>query len=70
MIYYPAKMEDFMDWIQVLTIIGSVAGAVIYVHNDSKAYMSQIQEDRRQQTERTDKLYEMFVELLKQKNTP
>ena len=59
-----------MDWIQVLTIIGSVAGAVIYVHNDSKAYMSQIQEDRRQQTERTDKLYEMFVELLKQKNTP
>ena len=63
-----------MEWIQVtsiiISVVGSVVGSVVYIHKDSKAYLSQIQEDRRQQTYRTDKLYEMFIDLLKNKNAP
>jgi CRISPR/Cas system-associated protein Csm6 len=48
-----------MDWIQVITIIASVFGAAYYIHRD-------IREDMKIQTARTDRLYEMFIDLLKE----
>jgi hypothetical protein len=45
-----------MDWLQVLTIVGTLLGGMFYIHNDVK-----------QQSARTDKLYEMFIDLLKEK---
>jgi hypothetical protein len=45
-----------MEWMQVLTIIVTLLGGMFYIHSDVK-----------QQAARTDKLYEMFVDLLKEK---
>lgn len=47
-----------MDWIQTLTIISTVIGSAYYIHRDVK-------EDMKTQCARTDKLYEMFIDLLK-----
>ena len=49
-----------MDWIQTLSIIVTVLGSAYYLHRD-------IHEDIRIQSARTDKLYEMFIDLLKEK---
>jgi hypothetical protein len=48
-----------MDWLQTLTIIATVIGSAYYIHRD-------ITEDMKTQSARTDKLYEMFIDLLKQ----
>lgn len=62
-----------MEWTQVLTIVATLLGGVYYIHTDVR----EIRKDMQQQTERldaqalrTDKLYEMFIDLLKHKNTP
>jgi hypothetical protein len=48
-----------MDWIQTLTIIASVIGSAYYFAKD-------IREDLKVQCARTDRLYEMFIDLLKE----
>jgi hypothetical protein len=50
-----------MDWIQTLTIIGTVLATAYYIHRD-------IIEDMKTQSARTDKLYEMFIDLLRSQN--
>ena len=55
-----------MDWMQVLTIVGSLFGGMFYIHSDIK----DIKRDIQQQSARSDRLYEMFIDLLKNKNTP
>ncbi len=49
-----------MDWLQTLTIIASVLASAYYIHRD-------IHQDMRAQASRTDRLYEMFIDLLKNK---
>jgi hypothetical protein len=49
-----------MDWVQTLSIISTVLITAYYIHRD-------IKEDMKMQTSRTDKLYEMFIDLLKEK---
>ncbi len=49
-----------MDWTQAITIIITVIGAAYYIHRD-------IKENMKSQTARTDRLYEMFIDLLKEK---
>ena len=46
-----------MDWIQTLTFIATVVASNYYFHRD-------IKEDIKA-TARTDRLYEMFIDLLK-----
>ena len=48
-----------MDWIQTLSIIATVLVSAYYIHRD-------IREDMKTQTNRTDRLYEMFIDLLKE----
>lgn len=48
-----------MDWIQTGSIIVSMIATTYYVHRD-------IMQDIKTQSARTDKLYEMFVDLLKE----
>lgn len=48
-----------MDWIQTLSIIATVIGSAYFFARD-------IREDMKIQTQRTDKLYEMFIDLLKE----
>jgi hypothetical protein len=52
-----------MDWIQVLTIIVTLLGGIFYIYSDVR----EIRRDLQQQGARTDRLYEMFVDLLKEK---
>ena len=44
------------SWIQVFTIVATLIGGMFYIHSDVK-----------QHSARTDRLYEMFIELLKEK---
>jgi len=59
-----------MDWIQVVsvlgTVIGSVASAAAYLHVQIKNDMKEIRQALTTQGARTDKLYEMFVDLIKE----
>ena len=48
-----------MDWIQTLTIMATVLASAYYIHRD-------IREDMKTQSARTDRLYEMFIDLLKE----
>ena len=47
-----------MDWIQTLSIITTVLASAFYIHRE-------IQTDIKAQSARTDKLYEMFIDLIK-----
>jgi hypothetical protein len=46
------------SWIQTLSIIGTVIASAYYFAKD-------IREDMKTQTARTDRLYEMFIDLIK-----
>jgi hypothetical protein len=47
-----------MEWIQTISVIATVLTSAYFIHRD-------IMQDMKSQTARTDKLYEMFIELLK-----
>ena len=49
-----------MEWIHTLSVITTVVVSAYYIHRDIRADMST-------QSARTDKLYEMFIDLLKEK---
>lgn len=48
-----------MEWFQTLSIIGTVLATGYYIHRD-------IKEDMKAQTSRTDRLYEMYCDVLKE----
>lgn len=52
-----------MDWLQVMAIISTLLAGVAYIHADVK----EMRREAHQQGQRTDRLYEMFVDLLKDK---
>ena len=49
-----------MDWTQTLTIMATVISTAYYLHRE-------IQTDIRAANARTDKLYEMFIDLVKER---
>lgn len=48
-----------MDWIQTLSIMATVIASAYFIHRDVSA-------DLKSQSARTDKLYEMFIDLIKE----
>lgn len=54
-----------MDWIQTLSIIGTVLASAYFIHRDTKGDVSATREEIKAQSLRTDRLYEMFIDLLK-----
>lgn len=48
-----------MDWVQTFSVILTVIGSAYFIHRD-------IRDDMKTQSSRTDKLYEMFIDLLKE----
>lgn len=48
-----------MDWTQTISIIATVIGCAYYLQRD-------IHEDMKTQSARSDRLYEMFIDLLKE----
>lgn len=52
-----------MEWLQVFTIIATLVGGIFYIHADVR----EIRREMQQHGARVDKLYEMFVNLLKER---
>jgi hypothetical protein len=50
---------DFVDWIQVIFIVGTLGGMLFY-------FINKLDADIRLQMQRTDQLYQMFIDLLKE----
>lgn len=48
-----------MDWIQALSIIATVVATGYYIHRE-------VQADIKSANARTDRLYEMFIDLIKE----
>lgn len=48
-----------MEWLQTLSIIATVVASAYFIHRD-------IHSDMRAQAARTDRLYEMFIDLIKE----
>lgn len=46
-----------MDWIHTMSIIATVVASAYYIHRDINA-------DMKSKNARTDKLYEMFIDLI------
>jgi len=55
-----------MDWVQTLSIMATVIGSAYYIHRESLADIKCAREEIRAQGLRTDKLYEMFIDLIKE----
>ncbi len=54
-----------MDWLQFFILVGSILGAGTYMHSEFKEWKKEIREDIKIQSARTDRLYEMFIDLVK-----
>lgn len=48
-----------MDWVQTLSIMATIVASAYYIHRE-------VQNDMRTQSARTDRLYEMFIDLIKE----
>lgn len=54
-----------MEMVHILSILAPLFVALAYIQKDIRDFKNQIREDMNRQSERTDKLYGMFIELLK-----
>jgi len=54
-------------WIQFGSVILTILGTTYYIHRDIKEDHREFKEQLRAQTSRTDTLYQMFVDLLKER---
>lgn len=54
-----------MDWIQALSVMATVIASAYYIHREIQMDIRAIRDDIKSQGARTDKLYEMFIELRK-----
>lgn len=59
-----------MDWVQTLSIIGTVLASGYYIHREIQIDIRCIREEIKAQSGRTDRLYEMFIDLLKERRNP
>ena len=59
--------EKIMDWTQALTVIASVLASAYYIHREIMSDIKSVREEIKSQSARTDRLYEMFIDLLKEK---
>jgi hypothetical protein len=51
--------DGIMEWLHTLSVIATVVASAYFIHRD-------IHSDMRAQSARTDKLYEMFIDLIKE----
>lgn len=55
-----------MDWIQTLSILATIVASAYYISREVQSDICAIREEIRSQAARTDKLYEMFIDLIKE----
>lgn len=56
-----------MDWMQWISLLGSLGAFAYWIHQETNKKIDEIRQDVKQQSARTDRLYEMFVDLLKER---
>ena len=56
-----------MDWIQFIAIFGSVIGSFVFLFREMKQIENRLDIKTEVQAARSDRLYEMFIDLLKEK---
>lgn len=54
-----------MDYIQFLTLLGTMLAGFGFMYKEFKGFEKDIREDLRVQSNRSDQLYTMFIDLLK-----
>jgi hypothetical protein len=54
-----------MEWIQVFTIIISLAGFMYWIRSDLKEDINRVDQDCRAANQRIDQLYQIIVDMLK-----
>ncbi len=54
-----------LETLQFLILISAIVCSIVYIHKDIRAYVSELKNDIDTQAKRNDRLYEMFVDLLK-----
>jgi len=67
MVEYGQAQRGFMEWLHALTIIVSLGGMMYWFKMDLQKHIDRIDQDAKGQAERIDRLYQMFVDLLKAK---
>jgi len=55
-----------MDWIQALSIIATVLATAYYIHREIQMDIRSTRDEIKAQSLRTDRLYEMFIDLIKE----
>jgi|HubBroStandDraft_2_1064218.scaffolds.fasta_scaffold444251_1 hypothetical protein len=55
-----------MDWIQTLSIMATVVASAYYIHREIQMDMMSTRDEIKSQIYRTDRLYEMFINLIKE----
>lgn len=55
-----------MDWIQTLSIMATVIASAYYIHREVQIDIRCVRDEIKSQSMRTDRLYEMFIDLLKE----
>lgn len=56
-----------MEWIQFVTIFATLLAGFGFIYRELKGFEVQIRQDINAQSGRTDRLYEMFIELVKER---
>lgn len=59
-----------MDYIQFLTIMATMLAGFGFIFKEFKAFEKDIRDDVKSQAARSDQLYTMFIDLLKQRRDP
>jgi hypothetical protein len=54
-----------MDYIQFLTLLGTMIAGFGFMYKEFKSFEKDIRDDIRTQSNRSDQLYTMFIDLLK-----
>lgn len=54
-----------MDWTQTISILATVLASAYYIHREIQMDIRGIRDEIKSQSARTDRLYEMFIDLLK-----
>jgi hypothetical protein len=57
---------EFLHWTQWGSLVALIIGGILWNHAEMKDWRAETRADRIEQAARTDKLYEMFVDLLKE----
>ena len=54
-----------MDVFQYITLISTMLGGFVFMYKEMKAIQKDLQDDIKTQSARSDQLYKMFIDLLK-----